>query len=124
MITINGKVYDGVAVKPDLDDALEHYGVKGMKWRKHLKVALSKASRYANKVKSRASRTAKKFLNTADKYITEYADKDANRSKNSRIGKFIENDSDKIANRLKNSRIGKFIENTPDELFSRKKKKK
>ncbi len=44
MITVNGKVYDGVAVKPDLDEALEHYGVKGMKWRKHLKSALSTAS--------------------------------------------------------------------------------
>lgn len=37
MIAVNGKIYDGVAVKPGLDEALEHYGVKGMKWRKHLK---------------------------------------------------------------------------------------
>ena len=27
-------MYDGVINKPDLDEALEHYGVKGMKWRK------------------------------------------------------------------------------------------
>lgn len=26
--------YDGVINKPALDEALEHYGVKGMKWRK------------------------------------------------------------------------------------------
>lgn len=26
--------YDGVILKPDLDEALEHYGVKGMKWKK------------------------------------------------------------------------------------------
>lgn len=33
--------YDGVILKPDLDEALEHYGVKGMKWkkRKHPKEA-------------------------------------------------------------------------------------
>ena len=27
-------MYDGVINKPDLDEALEHYGVKGMKWRR------------------------------------------------------------------------------------------
>ena len=32
MITVNGKVYDGVVIKPDLDDLLEHHGVKGQKW--------------------------------------------------------------------------------------------
>lgn len=37
MININGQIYDGVMIKPELDDALEHYGVKGMKWRKRLK---------------------------------------------------------------------------------------
>ena len=26
--------YDGVILKPSLDEALEHYGVKGMKWKK------------------------------------------------------------------------------------------
>lgn len=26
--------YDGVILKPTLDEALEHYGVKGMKWKK------------------------------------------------------------------------------------------
>lgn len=26
--------YDGVINKPSLDEALEHYGVKGMKWKK------------------------------------------------------------------------------------------
>jgi len=44
MITVNGKVYDGVAVKPDLDEALEHYGVKGMKWRRR------KGKSFINKV--------------------------------------------------------------------------
>lgn len=34
MIYIDDEVYDGVVIKPDLDNALEHYGVKGMKWRK------------------------------------------------------------------------------------------
>ena len=28
-------MYDGVINKPSLDEALEHYGVKGMKWKKH-----------------------------------------------------------------------------------------
>ena len=30
-------IYDYVINKPSLDDALEHYGVKGMKWKKHKK---------------------------------------------------------------------------------------
>lgn len=34
MISVKGKMYDGVAIKPTLDEAFEHYGVKGMKWRK------------------------------------------------------------------------------------------
>jgi len=37
MIIIGNQVYDGVSMKPSIDDALEHYGVKGMKWHKHLK---------------------------------------------------------------------------------------
>lgn len=32
MITVNGQVYDGVMIKPDIDDLLEHHGVKGQKW--------------------------------------------------------------------------------------------
>ena len=35
MIKINNEVYDGVIMKPELDNALEHYGIKGMKWKKH-----------------------------------------------------------------------------------------
>ena len=35
MIKINNEIYDGVIMKPKLDNALEHYGVKGMKWKKH-----------------------------------------------------------------------------------------
>ena len=34
---IHGQFYDGIVGKPDLDDALEHYGVKGMKWRRRRK---------------------------------------------------------------------------------------
>lgn len=37
MITINNRVYDGISMKPSLDESLEHFGVKGMKWHKHLK---------------------------------------------------------------------------------------
>lgn len=44
MIHIDDKVYDGVAVKPDLDEALEHYGVKGTKWRRR------KGKSFTNKV--------------------------------------------------------------------------
>lgn len=32
MININCQFYDGVIIKPSLDDVLEHHGVKGMKW--------------------------------------------------------------------------------------------
>ena len=34
MITYNGNSFDGITSKPSLDDCIEHYGVKGMKWRK------------------------------------------------------------------------------------------
>ena len=37
MIVIENKVYDGVSMKPTIDEALEHFGIKGMKWHKHLK---------------------------------------------------------------------------------------
>lgn len=32
MINVDGKSYDGVIIKPDIDEALAHYGVMGMKW--------------------------------------------------------------------------------------------
>lgn len=60
MITVNGKVYDGVAVKPDLDEALEHYGVKGMKWRQHLK----RATKSLQKI-GRQARTDYKYIKGA-----------------------------------------------------------
>jgi len=66
MITVNGKIYDGVAVKPDLDEALEHYGVKGMKWRKHLKSALSKASRIVKYRNPIARKRAKKNVKESE----------------------------------------------------------
>lgn len=39
--------YDGVILKPTLDEALEHYGVKGMKWRKRKKNNLHDAFKEA-----------------------------------------------------------------------------
>lgn len=32
MININCQFYDGVIIKPSLDEVLEHHGVKGMRW--------------------------------------------------------------------------------------------
>ena len=33
-MNIQNQYYDGVTSKPDLDDCLEHFGIKGMKWRR------------------------------------------------------------------------------------------
>ena len=38
--------YDGVILKPDLDEALEHYGVKGMEWGKHKYIRRANGSYY------------------------------------------------------------------------------
>ena len=40
--------YDGVILKPTLDEALEHYGVKGMKWRKKHPRITSRENRKKN----------------------------------------------------------------------------
>lgn len=45
MIIIGNQVYDGVSMKPPIDDVLEHYGVKGMKWRHHLRGGFVKLTR-------------------------------------------------------------------------------
>lgn len=43
MITYNGNQFDGVTSKPELtDDFIEHYGIKGMKWR-HVKAKIKSA---------------------------------------------------------------------------------
>lgn len=47
---IHGEFYDGIVGKPDLDEALEHYGIKGMKWRKHLANLKNKASLLKTKI--------------------------------------------------------------------------
>lgn len=44
--------YDGVILKPTLDEALEHYGVKGMKWKKHKSSASRSSLPQANGAKS------------------------------------------------------------------------
>ena len=56
MITVNGKVYDGVAMKPSLDEALEHYGIKGMKWRQHLKRGINSLKNGFSNLRKRLSK--------------------------------------------------------------------
>lgn len=51
--------YDGVIFKPDLDEALEHYGVKGMKWKKHLKSAINTIKTRNPISRSRAEKNVK-----------------------------------------------------------------
>ena len=47
-------VYDGIINKPDIDEIIiEHYGVKGMKWRKHIKKAYDYLTRNTKKAKAR-----------------------------------------------------------------------
>ena len=56
--------YDGVILKPDLDEALEHYGVLGMKWghRKKRPVSLLKGRRNYTRTES------KKAMNEINSY--------------------------------------------------------
>ena len=66
MITVNGKVYDGVMMKPDLDDVLEHHGVKGMKWgfrKQKAKAVNSNGTRKKSKFDQWAARQAQKNIN-------------------------------------------------------------
>lgn len=78
MIEINGEVYDGVTFKPDLDDALAHYGVMGMKWgiRKDLKKtgSISKKTRgKINKAVNKASyRKTRRMLNKLEQLKADY----------------------------------------------------
>lgn len=63
MITINGKSYDGVVIKPDIDDTLEHYGVKGQKWgvRKAIqRMGYKNAQRLAKGIKKKQDKRAAK----------------------------------------------------------------
>ena len=39
-------IYDGVITKPELDEALEHFGVKGMKWKKRKGKSINKVLNY------------------------------------------------------------------------------
>lgn len=46
MITVKGQVYDGVIIKPELDNLLKHYGIKGMEWGQHKYIKRANGSYY------------------------------------------------------------------------------
>lgn len=52
--------YDGVITKPDLDEALKHYGVMGMKWgvRKDLRKTGSISQKTKNKIKKAVTKAS------------------------------------------------------------------
>lgn len=66
---IHGEFYDGVSSKPELDDALAHYGVMGMKWgvRKNPEKAYSKARAKSEKLSKKYSKAYDKYLKKAKK---------------------------------------------------------
>lgn len=66
-------MYDGIVLKPPLDDALEHYGVKGMKWgRRKKKEVKAKARRYQKEINKRLATENAMFL----KYWNLHSGKD------------------------------------------------
>ena len=69
MIVIDGLVYDGITFKPELDEALMHYGVLGMKWgiRRNPDRAVQKATKKSEKYSKKIAKTDKKYLKEAKK---------------------------------------------------------
>lgn len=70
--------YDGVVLKPSLDEALEHYGVLGMKWgrRKQREQNVKTAGRKRSAFAEWAHREANKNVNRA---VTKQRKKQARR---------------------------------------------
>lgn len=117
MIEINGEVYDGVTFKPDLDDALAHYGVMGMKWgiRKDLKKTGSISKKTKGKINKAVSKASygktKRMLNVLEKLKADYtgeremararSNKQGMKKESSHINKVsqISNDVKKAANK-------------------------
>ena len=74
MITIKQNSYDGIVIKPELDDALEHYGVKGMKWKK--RKAKAKKMTEEQKKKYNARKMADDVISGRRKASYKYTDVD------------------------------------------------
>lgn len=78
--------YDGVILKPDLDEALEHYGVLGMKWGRrkqrvrNVKTTGKKRESKRNDFKSRFNEWAHKEANkNVNRAVTRQRKKQARR---------------------------------------------
>lgn len=80
MITIETNIYDGISSKPELDEALMHYGVLGMKWgvRKDPEKAWAKANAKLDKLKKKSGIKIKKAIARASRKAAK-ANKKASR---------------------------------------------
>ncbi len=78
---IHGQFYDGIVGKPDLDDALEHYGIKGMKWHKVKAKITGKIKQLRNGNKKMTRNQKIKYVNShlrddwKDNLATNYKDR-------------------------------------------------
>ena len=86
-------MYDYIVTKPPIDDALMHYGIKGMKWRKHLANLKSKASLLKTKVnrKLRGMSADQISYNSGKNTFMRYDDGKASSTSNAQGNKKVKN---------------------------------
>lgn len=115
----NNTEYDGCIVKPDLnEDLLEHFGVKGMRWR-HRKSSLNTAvgiiSKYVGKKLKKYKHAPEK---TTDKYVESHINDDI---KDKRAKSKDDDSSVSFKDHLKNGK-NKYSSKFREEVEKEKKK--